>query len=140
MIIEKDTPYIHPIKIAITSAIGLVWLINGLFCKVLNLVPRHTLIVGRILGTENAVMLTGTIGMLEILMVVWIISGIKTRWCTWFQISIVAAMNVIEFILVPDLLLFGRWNILVAAIFISFLYVQEFVLFRSKIMPVDQPE
>ena len=30
--------------------IAAVWLANGLFCKVLNLVPRHQQIVARILG------------------------------------------------------------------------------------------
>jgi len=30
--------------------IALIWLINGLFCKLLNFVPRHEEIVKRILG------------------------------------------------------------------------------------------
>jgi hypothetical protein len=35
--------------------IAIVWLINGLFCKVLHFVPRHELIVGRIPGDGHAV-------------------------------------------------------------------------------------
>ena len=49
--------------------IAAVWLINGLFCKVLNLVPRHEAIVSRILHTNNARLLTILIGLAEIGMV-----------------------------------------------------------------------
>src|ERR1041384_462698 len=95
-------------------AIGLVWLINGLFCKLLNFVPRHQEIVGRILGNEHAFLLTKLIGASEVLMFVWIISRIKSKWCAIVQIVVIAAMNTIEFILAPDLLLFGKINSLVA--------------------------
>ncbi|MEC5142449.1 DoxX-like family protein [Chitinophaga sp. 212800010-3] len=106
--------------------IALVWLINGLYCKLLNGVPRHELIVARILGPESAPLLTRIIGFLEILMAVWIISGIRSRWCAVLQILLVAVMNVIEFIWAPDLLLFGRINIIVAAAFISLIYWNEY--------------
>jgi uncharacterized membrane protein YphA (DoxX/SURF4 family) len=105
-----------------------VWLANGLLCKVLNLVPRHQMIVARILGDEYAPLLTKAIGVSEILMVVWILSGIKPRWCAIFQISIVAIMNVLEFFLVPDLLLFGHMNIVFATGFIAIVYANQFVL------------
>jgi hypothetical protein len=39
---------------------------------------------------------------------------------------LVAVMNVIEFIWAPDLLLFGRINIIVAAAFISLIYWNEY--------------
>jgi len=50
------------IKTFLTIGISLVWLINGLFCKVLDFVPRHELIVSRILGTEYTLILTKLIG------------------------------------------------------------------------------
>lgn len=111
----------------LTIAIALVWLINGLVCKVLNLVPRHQLIVARILGEENSVIFTRVIGLLEILMAVWIISGIKARFCTLSQLLIIASMNIIEFLLAPDLLLFGRGNILVATLLILVIAGNEFL-------------
>ncbi|WP_235906008.1 DoxX-like family protein [Ginsengibacter hankyongi] len=95
-----------------------MWLINGLFCKVLNLVPRHQLIVARILGHEYSWIATKTIGILEILMAIWIVSKINSGLCTLTQIVIIATMNTIEFILAPDLLLFGHINALVATCFI----------------------
>jgi hypothetical protein len=49
----------------LTRLIALVWLANGLLSKVLNLVPRHTLIVARILGPTYARPLTVAIGLAE---------------------------------------------------------------------------
>lgn len=112
--------------------IATVWIANGLFCKVLNLVPRHQEIIGRILGNEYAGLFTKIIGSSEILMAVWIISGIKTRLNAMTQISIVAIMNVIEFLLVPDLLLWGKANSMFALLFILVTYYNEFVL-RKKL-------
>jgi hypothetical protein len=56
------------IKSILTISISLVWLINGLYCKVLNFVPRHEMIVSRILGEEYSFIFTKTIGFSEILM------------------------------------------------------------------------
>ena len=107
---------INIIKLILTAFICLVWFVNGLFCKILNLVPRHQEIVGRILGEEYSWLFTKAIGIAEMLMVVWIVSKIRSRFCAIFQIAIVGTMNLIEFILVPDLLLFGRMNIVFASI------------------------
>ena len=116
------------VRTVLKILISLVWLVNGLFCKVLNFVPRHELIVGRILGTEYAPILTKTIGVLEILMFIWILSGIKSRLCSIAQILIVLTMNLIEFFVAPDLLLFGKANLLVALAFTGVLVVYEFIL------------
>lgn len=106
--------------------IALVWLINGLFCKVLNMVPRHQAIVAEILGKDYAALATRTIGVLEIGMCIWVLSRIRSRWCAIVQIVVVAVMNIIEFFLVPHLLLFGRFNTLVALLFIIVIYFNEF--------------
>lgn len=112
----------------LTYAIAAVWLINGLVCKVLNGVPRHELIVARILGPDYAPVLTRAIGVSEVLMAVWIVSRIRPRLSAVAQIGLVATMNAIEFVVAPDLLLFGRLNALVAFLFISIVYYNEFVL------------
>ena len=112
----------------LTVCIGLVWVANGLFCKVLNLVPRHTEIVARILGDEHARLLTILIGCSEILMAVWVFSRIKSRWNAIAQIGIVATMNTIEFILAPDQLLWGKFNSLFALLFCVTVYLNEFHL------------
>lgn len=120
-----------------TTVITLIWFVNGFFCKVLNLVPRHQEIVGRILGQQHAWLFTKSIGVAEMFMVVWILNRIKSRFCAIFQIVIVGAMNIIESILAPDLLLFGRVNIVFASIFIVLIYVNEF-FFDKKVAQSNQ--
>ncbi len=116
----------------LTYCIALVWLINGLFCKVLQLVPRHKQIVAEILGEDQSEVITITIGVLEVLMAVWILSGIKSRLNAITQILIVAAMNSIEFLLVPGLLLFGRINLVIAIFFMGVVYCWGFVLNKKR--------
>ena len=106
--------------------IASVWFINGLFCKILNLVPRHQEIVASILSENHSALFTKTIGVLEVVMAIWILTGIKSRLTAILQILIIATMNILEFWLVPDLLLFGRLNIIVALIFIAIIYLYEF--------------
>jgi len=113
-------------KNVVNIGIALVWMINGVHCKVLNYVPRHQLIVARILGETYAPVLTRIIGVLEAGMAIWILSRIKSRWCAILQMLLVATMNIIEFIAVPDLLLFGRINIIIAAVFIFVIYRNEY--------------
>lgn len=110
--------------------IALVWLINGLFCKVLNYVPRHQEIVKEILCLENpsANVLTKLIGFSEILMAIWIVSRVQSKTNAIFQIIIILTMNVLEFSLVPDLLLWGKWNAVFAILFCLFIYFNEFIL------------
>jgi uncharacterized membrane protein YphA (DoxX/SURF4 family) len=108
--------------------ISLIWVANGLFCKLLGLVPRHEEIVARILGEDHAHALTKLIGISEIFMAIWILSGIKSRLNAIAQILIVATMNIIEFILAPDLLLWGKGNAFFAFIFILLIFYNEFII------------
>ncbi|MCR6642852.1 MAG: DoxX-like family protein [Sporocytophaga sp.] len=113
-------------RYALNICIALVWLINGLFCKLLNMVPRHQEIVGRILGDDHTFLITKAIGAGELLIVFWILSRIKSKWCSIAQIGLVITMNIIEAILAPDLLLFGRGNLFVAFVFVIVVYMNEF--------------
>jgi hypothetical protein len=106
--------------------IAAVWLVNGLFCKVLNLVPRHQQIVARIVGGEYAGTLTRLIGLSEMLMAAWIISGWRPRLNALVQVLVIACMNTLEFLLAPDLLLWGRFNALYAFLFIILILYHEF--------------
>jgi hypothetical protein len=110
----------------LTCLIALVWLANGLLCKVLGLVPRHEAIVARILGPAYAGPLTRLIGLAEIGMAIWVLSGLQRRWCVLLQMGLVAAMNTLEFFLAPDLLLWGRANALFASLFIGLLYYYDY--------------
>jgi hypothetical protein len=91
----------------------------------MNLVPRHQQILGEILGNEYAPYLTKLIGVSEIVMAIWILSVIKPRFCAYFQIVIIITMNILEFILVPELLLWGRLNALFAFMFVLLIAYNE---------------
>ncbi|MFN0277092.1 MAG: DoxX-like family protein [Pyrinomonadaceae bacterium] len=106
----------------------MVWICFGLFCKVLGLVPRQRDIVARILGETHATFLTKTIGLAEIGMGIWILSGIASKVNAITQISIIALMNILEFFLTPDLLLWRRANAIFALMFILLIYYREFYL------------
>lgn len=116
--------------------IASVWFVNGLVCKVLNLVPRHQEIVTRILGTENTRVFTNLIGLSETAMAFWILSGFKTRINAITQMIIIAVMNALEFTLASDLLLWGRWNALFAFLFILLILFNEFK-FSSHLTPAS---
>lgn len=116
----------------LTYLIAMVWLANGLFCKVMNLVPRHEQIVGRILSDEYSRVLTLLIGLAEIVMAVWVLSKFKTKLNAITQMGVVAFMNILEFFLVPDLLLWGKVNSIFAGLFILLVYYNEFVLNKKK--------
>jgi hypothetical protein len=118
----------------LTVFIASVWIVNGLFCKVLNLVPRHAEIVAIILSLQKSVAnnITILIGFAEIIMALWVLSGYKSKLNAFAQIIIVAIMNSLEFIIVPDLLLWGKFNSLFAFIFILLVYFNEFVLNKNK--------
>lgn len=108
--------------------IALVWLANGFLCKILNLVPRHQQIVASILGSDYARRLTLLIGLMEIIMAIWIISRYQTKANAIIQIIVIIVMNILEFVTVPDLLLWGKLNIIFALIFVSFIYYNEFIV------------
>lgn len=115
----------------LTIFIALVWLINGLFCKVLGLVPRHKEIVGNIIGHEYAEIFTILIGIGECILALGIFWRFKPRFLAIFQMTAVAFMNIMELILVPDLLLWGSFNMVFAVAFILIIYYKEFVLSKN---------
>jgi len=116
---------------SLTLLISAVWLANGFFCKVLNLIPRHEQIVARILGEDYSRPLTILIGLSEVVMAAWVLSKFKSKLNATTQILVVAVMNTLEFILVPDLLLWGKLNSFYAFIFIGLVYYNEFVLNKN---------
>jgi hypothetical protein len=59
-------------------------------------------------------------------MAIWIVSGYKSKLNAWTQIGVVGLMNTLEFILVPDLLLWGKFNSVFAFMFILVVYLNGF--------------
>lgn len=119
----------NAMQLVLRYSIALVWLANGLLCKVLHLVPRHEAIVARILGPTYAAPLTRLIGVAEIGLALWVLSGRWVRLTAATQIVLVLGMNVLEFFLALDLLLWGPLNLLFASLFALLIYYDGFVLF-----------
>jgi uncharacterized membrane protein YphA (DoxX/SURF4 family) len=86
-------------------AIGSVWVFHGLFSKILNCVPRHRLIVARVLGEEYAALAAIIVGVCEVLLGIWIFSGRSRRVCALVQTLAIAGMNTLEILLAKDLLI-----------------------------------
>ncbi|TVZ15338.1 DoxX-like family protein [Maribacter sp. MAR_2009_72] len=118
----------NKLHLILNYLIAIVWLLNGLICKIFNLVPRHQEIVGRILGENFSRPITVLIGISEIIMAVWIVSKYNSRINALLQISIVLLMNFLEYFLVPDLLLWGKMNSVFALLFVGVVYYNEFIL------------
>ena len=112
--------------------IAAIWLVNGLYCKVLNFVPRHQEIVGEILGTQYMRPLVIAIGLGEIAVGVAVLLKFKPKFLTIFQIVLVLVMNLIEFFAVPEMLLWGKLNLLFAFVFSAIIYFNFFFLRPNK--------
>jgi hypothetical protein len=116
----------------INLILTLDWLINGIYCKLLNYVPRHTEIVSKLLNHDLARELTILIGFSEVLMATWILSKWQSKRNAWTQIGIVLTMNIIEFSFASELLLWGKLNLVFAFIFCLVVYYNEFVLMKKS--------
>jgi len=85
--------------------IGSVWIFHGLYSKILNRIPRHQLIVGRVLGKGLARPATKVIGGLEVLLGLWAFSGWERVSCAGVQTVAIFGMNALEILLAGDLLI-----------------------------------
>jgi len=116
------------IYVILRISFAVVWFVNGFYCKILGMIPRHEFIVAKILGFEYAQQLTLAIGLGEVLMGFWILSGYRAKLNGITQIVLVLLMNILEVILVPELLLWGSMNMLFAMLFVILIFSNEFIL------------
>ena len=125
------------LRLTLRYLIAAVWLVNGLFCKVLHLVPRHEAIVARILGPAPAGPLTRLIGAAEIGLALWVLSGRWVRLNAALQIALVLVMNGLEFSLARDLLLWRQFNIVFALLYAGVVYGYGFQLTSPSRLPPE---
>jgi hypothetical protein len=93
------------IKTGAQILIGSVWVFHGLYSKILNGIPRHRLIVGKILGQRNANLATKSIGLLEVLLGIWAFTAWQPIACAAIQTCAIVAMNTLEICLAGELLI-----------------------------------
>src|SRR5258708_25252282 len=90
------------------AAIASVWLYQGLWCKLLGRVPHHREIVGMVpfLDATQAHRALLTLGFLECVVAVWVLSGIRARAAALMQTVLLGSMNAAGLIwasrLIPD--------------------------------------
>lgn len=108
--------------------IAAIWLVSGLYCKVLNGIPRHSEIVAVFVGENRAELFTVLIGLSEIILAFAIISNWRYKEVATFQIVTILLMNILEFTFARDLLLFGGVNLVFAFILCVFIFINTHFL------------
>jgi hypothetical protein len=84
-----------------------VWLIHGLFNKLLHVSPRHLQIVQSVpglAGSRGEFVLTA-VGLCEVGIAVWVVSGWVATICAAFQTVFLLSMNIVELSVARSLLL-----------------------------------
>jgi hypothetical protein len=84
--------------------------------------------VAGILGQNHATEFTVVIGIAEIVMAVWILSNFKSKLNAVMQMAVITTMNILEFLLVPHLLLLGKFNLVFAVVLVAIIWYNQFVL------------
>lgn len=107
------------LHLALRIFVGSVWVFHGLHSKLLDGIPRHRLIVGRVLGDEVAAVATLGVGVLEILLGVWAFSHRLPRSCAALQTAVIVAMNSLEIARASDLLISAPGMLLLNAGFLT---------------------
>jgi DoxX-like family len=102
--------------------IGSVWIFHGLYSKILDGIPRHKLIVGRILGESFADIATLMIGVMEILLGCWVIWGKHRKINASIQTLGLVSMNTLEIILAKDLLISAAGMVALNLCFIALIW------------------
>ena len=110
--------------------IGSVWIFHGLYSKLLNGIPRHRLIVGKILGAANAGIATRTIGLLEVLLGLWAFTGWQPVVCAVVQTAAIVAMNTLEIFLAAELLISASGMVILNLGFLSLVW--HWAIFAPK--------
>jgi DoxX-like family len=79
----------------IRSSIAMVWLYQGLWCKVLGYASRHEAVIAAapFIGPAAARTAMVGIGMVECGMAVWVLSGRRMRWAAAAQTALLIGMN-----------------------------------------------
>lgn len=115
----------------LAALIGGVWVFHGLWSKMLGQIPRHQLIVGRILGDAWAAPATLAIGLCEIAMGIWVFTGRFRRTCATVQTLALVAMNTLEILLARDLLISAPGMVALNLAFLTLVWRWESSRHRS---------
>ncbi|MGC8550581.1 MAG: DoxX-like family protein [Acidobacteriaceae bacterium] len=76
-------------------SIALVWLYEGLWCKVMGMMPSQLAIVTELPGfsRERALLLWKSVGAVEIFLGLWVLTGVHPGWCALAEVVLLMVMN-----------------------------------------------
>jgi uncharacterized protein (TIGR01777 family) len=89
---------LHRIGTLLAVLVACVWIYHGVYAKLLALGPRHMLIILSMPGVDAAVAMTllYLVGAGELLIALWVLSGLAPRTCAVVQTVLLLSMNAAE--------------------------------------------
>ena len=89
------TPELLPPLWLIRAAVAGVWLYEGLWCKLLNGEPGQVQVVEAVpgYGPRIGVAFLKTLGVAEVLLAAWVLSGISPVLCALIQTALLISLN-----------------------------------------------
>ena len=124
---------------AMTPALAAVWLVHGLYNKLLGGAPRHLAIVQSVpgLGGPTGARMLVAVGLAEVGIAAWMISRRAPLWCAAVQTLLLLAMNVVELTFARPLLLSPAGLLPVNLVFLSMVWA---VALAGKTDAVSTPK
>ena len=88
-------PALLPPAWLIRAAVALVWLYEGLWCKLLNGDPRQLEVVKNVpnYGPRVGALFLKALGVVEVALALWALSGISPLWCALAQTLLLVTLN-----------------------------------------------
>jgi DoxX-like family len=88
-------PALLPPSWLIRGAVALVWLYEGLWCKLLGGEPHQLQVVQAVprLGPRTGALFLKALGMVEVGMALWALSAIAPLWCALAQTLLLVTLN-----------------------------------------------
>ncbi len=79
----------------IRVAVGAVWLYEGLWCKLLRSELRESQVVEAVpyLGSRVGALFLKALGLIEVALTVWVLSGSMVGWCAVVQTALLIVLN-----------------------------------------------
>ena len=80
---------------AVRVAVAAVWAYEGLWCKVLGGAPGQRAIIASLPGLPGGLVTTVLVGfgLLELLLALWVLSGVRARLAAYAQLVVLVAAN-----------------------------------------------
>mgnify|MGYP003383186007 CR=1 FL=1 len=102
--------------------IGGIWIFHGLYSKLLRGIPRHRQIVARVLGERHADLATNLVGLAEVALGIWTLTGWHRVPCAAVQTVALISMNALEIALAVDLLISAIGLLVLNAAFLTVIW------------------